>query len=498
VTLSKQKFRWVIAGLCIVAAIRVFVFTSAFPLFNNVDEQAHVDLVLKYAHGQPPRGVELYSTEAGQYFTLYGTPEYFVAPEHYGGQYPPPKWWLTGKNLQDALDDEVPFWAAQSNHESGEPPLYYAIAGGWFDLGQILGLRGLVSLYWLRFLNVAFAAALVWIGSKAAGIVFPDRSFPAIAVAGLLAVWPQSSFYSVQADSLSPLIFGLGFIALGKLLEAERPDLLQGMWIGLAVAAACLTKTANLPLLLVAAVAVSLKVGQLVRRGDLSGGVSVFAVFAVAAALPLGLWMAWNQQHFGDLTATRLKIEQLGWTPKAFIDWWSHPIFTPVEAKEFWMSVITSFWRGEFIWHRARLAEDWSDAFYWTASTIAFAITLSSLVVRGKSEPKRALLWIGIISFLSLFGFLVLISIRYDFGTCQGPSRERPFLASGRLLNAAAVPFFILFAYAIEKAADWTKREWVRWGALACTAVIVMAAQSSVNAPAFSSRYNFFHRSAGQ
>jgi hypothetical protein len=49
--LSDQKVRWLIFGLGAVAAIRVFVFAAAFPFFNNVDEQAHVDLVVKYSHG---------------------------------------------------------------------------------------------------------------------------------------------------------------------------------------------------------------------------------------------------------------------------------------------------------------------------------------------------------------------------------------------------------------------------------------------------------------
>ncbi len=41
--------RLIIAGLCLAAAIRVFVFSAAFPFFNNVDEVAHFDLVFKYS-----------------------------------------------------------------------------------------------------------------------------------------------------------------------------------------------------------------------------------------------------------------------------------------------------------------------------------------------------------------------------------------------------------------------------------------------------------------
>src|SRR5256885_4181086 len=98
--LSKQKLRWAILGLCLVAAIRVFAFAAAFPFFNNVDEQAHVDLVIKYAHGRPPRSIEPFSTEAALYFAVYSSPEYFVTPDQYGGEYPAPNWLLPRDQLQ--------------------------------------------------------------------------------------------------------------------------------------------------------------------------------------------------------------------------------------------------------------------------------------------------------------------------------------------------------------------------------------------------------------
>ncbi len=47
--------RKLILLLCAIAALRVFTFCAAFPFFNNVDEQAHVDLVMKYARGDVPR-----------------------------------------------------------------------------------------------------------------------------------------------------------------------------------------------------------------------------------------------------------------------------------------------------------------------------------------------------------------------------------------------------------------------------------------------------------
>ena len=89
---------------------------------------------------------------------------------------------------------------------------------------------------------------------------------------------------------------------------------------------------------------------------------------------------------------------------------------------------------------------------------------------------------------------LAVLSISFDFGTCPYPSREHPYFTSGRLLNAAAVPFFLLFVYAIDRFGSWTKQQWLRWTVLGATVLILVVSQLQVNAPVFSSRYNFFHR----
>jgi hypothetical protein len=51
---SEKHEKKVILILCVLAGLRVFVFAAAFPFFNNVDEQAHFDLIYKYAHGRIP------------------------------------------------------------------------------------------------------------------------------------------------------------------------------------------------------------------------------------------------------------------------------------------------------------------------------------------------------------------------------------------------------------------------------------------------------------
>ena len=490
--LSEQKLRWIVIGLCGLAAARVFIFSTAFPFFNNVDEQAHVDLVVKYAHAQPPRSIEPFASEAALYFAVYSTPEYFVTPEQYGGQYPPPNWLLPREQLQKILDDEIPFWESRSNHESGEPPLYYALAGGWMNVGRVPGLRGLSLLYWVRFLNIGLAAALVWIGFAATRSTFPDNQFLQLGVPMLLAVWPQSAFYSIQGDALSPLCFGIAFLGLAKLLQSERPGIVVAAWTGLAVAATCLIKTSNLPLPLIAIGAITLKI-FLARKG--TPALITLGVFLFSLVVPLGIWFAWNYHNFGDLTATKSKIELLGWTRKPFGEWWSHPIFSWHGITEFWPGLIASFWRGEFVWHLQRMASVAADAFYAISSAIVILATGTLMLRRqSKQNGQRFVLWVALLSFVSIVAFLVVLSISFDFGRCPYPSREHPYFTSGRLLNAAAVPFFLLFVYAIDRFGTWTKQQWLRWTLLGATVLVLVVSQLQVNAPAFSSRYNFFHR----
>ena len=492
--LSKSRISWIIGGLCALAAIRVFVFAAAFPFFNNVDEQAHVDLVMKYAHANPPRSIEPFSSETARYLALYRTPEYFVPPQEYGGQYPPPNWRLPADNRQGIVEQEATSWESRTNHESGEPPLYYAIAGAWFDLGRTVGFSELTSLYWVRFLNVILAIALVWLGYKAGLIVFGDQQFPRIATATLLAIWPQSSFYSIQGDSLAAVTFALAFVATMNLLDAEQPSSLTAVWAGLAVAATCLIKTANLPLIFVVLGALIFKGAHFSKQQRLTRGLPLLGAFAISVLLPLGLWFGWNARHFGDITATKSKIELLGWTPKAFNDLWSHPIFTPSGAKNFWSELMASFWRGEFIWHGQRISTWWNDAFYWTVSTIALAIVIIFLLGQRRGGAHRIGLLFAVLSFATLVVFLALLSIRFDFGDCPYPSREHPYFTSGRLLNAAAVPFFVMFTYAIQEIANWTKRVSIQWVLLGAISLLVLSWQLSVNAHAFSSHYNLFHQ----
>ena len=79
--MAMRHERKLILLFCAVAAVRVFAFSAAFPFFNNVDEQAHFDLVMKSTRGQVPRDLGHYSSESAHYLSLYGTPEYTSRPQ---------------------------------------------------------------------------------------------------------------------------------------------------------------------------------------------------------------------------------------------------------------------------------------------------------------------------------------------------------------------------------------------------------------------------------
>jgi Predicted membrane protein (DUF2142) len=482
--------------LCLIAGVRTFLFCAAFPFFNNVDEQAHVDLVMKYARGEPPRDLGHYSSESAYYFSLYGTPEFFMAPQQFEtNDSPPANWTLPAEQREQAVTTNSAWWRSNENHESGEPPLYYAIAGLWLNLGRVFGITGAWLLYWVRFLNIFVAGSLVWIGFVAAKLVFPDRQFIHFSVPVLLAVWPQTTFYSIQSDVLSPFCFGIAFIGLIKFLRAEPPTLPLAMWTGLALGATCLAKTTNIALLSVAGIAVIFKLRNLRQRRTLRALLISLAVLIVSAAVPIAGWFVWNYHTFGDLTATASKIEFLGWTRKPVGNWWPHPIFTLNGVKEFWPELIASFWRGEFIWHGKRLAWQAIDVFYWVSSALAIGLAVISLFPHSTklTDFQRGALWLAFSSFAVLVLSVALLSMAFDFGLCVYPSREHPYFTSGRLLSAAAVPFFLLYSDALDWVLLRIPRQWPRTILFAGIVLFIVVSQSVVNWPAFSSNYNWFH-----
>ncbi len=213
----------------------------------------------------------------------------------------------------------------------------------------------------------------------------------------MLAFFPQTSFYTVSNDILSPLCFGAAYIFLVKLLCAERPDVRLGIFTGLALAATFLTKFSNLPLLAVAAAAVLFKTAQLAKAGKLRAAFPSLAALAVCASLPTIAWLAWCKYSFGDFTGNEQKIQLIGWTVKPFAEWWHHPLFTLHGLKTFLSDLTATFWQGELLWHRRPLALPSADMAYVAATVILLVWALLNLRPHSKnsSAPQRQALWLG-------------------------------------------------------------------------------------------------------
>jgi len=491
---SRLSQRHLVLALCCLAAIRVFLYSAAFPPFNNVDEAAHFDLVLKYSHGLVPRKLDLMSIEASNYITLYRTPEYTMKPQQFpGGEFPPPEWTAADEHRSKMMARRAN--ARRPNHESSQAPLYYTVAALWLRLGRLFGLAGGFLLYWIRFLNVFLAAALVWLGFDAARLVFPETQFVPLGVPVLLAVLPQDIFYSIQNDVLSPLCFGLAFIGLVRLLRADVPSVRLGLCTGLSLAAVCLVKVSNLPLVAVAAVAVLIQTWRLARARRLRAASPALAILLLSAGLPIACWAAWNLHNFGDLFGAGPKIEMLGWTRVPVSKWLNHPIFTLRGFWYFWSDLMTTYWRGEFVWGLQKLALPAADAFYWISSTVLVAAALVGLLPRfaSASKPQREALWLGLCAFIASVGYLALLSVAFDYGECFYPSRASPYFTSGRLLAGTLIPFLLVYLYGLEWVAKRLEMERLSWWVLMGMVVVMEGSQMALDRVAFSSQWNWFH-----
>ncbi len=487
--------RKVLSLLCLLAAIRVFVFSAAFPCFNNVDEDAHFDLAIKYSRANFPRRLEPYSVESAQFIALYGTSEYIWKPEQFGGKYPPPLWTLPSKQFEQVLPGSVARLTAAINYESGNPPLYYVVAGLWIDAGRLIGLNGGLLLYWLRFLNVIIIVALVWLGYSTAKLVFPERSWIWRGVGLVLACFPQDIFFSIQNDALSPLCFGAAFFCVLRLTQSEVLPVRLAATTGLALASCWLAKTSNLPLIIVALGAIFLKLIRISRAGKLGIAVPAVAALAVSAGLPVVLWMVWSRHAFGDITGASEKTAFLGWTHKPFAMWWNHPLFSVHGALLFWRDLMASFWRGEFVWHGERLASSVADVFYWGSSAVVM-IGGGYYTSRNRNsvvDPQRRALWFALASVAGGIAFLAIVSLMFDFGACYYPSPQYPYFTSGRLISGALVPFALLFVFSADRLLTFMKTDGYRLSALATVMAAITVSEFVVSWPVFSSPYNWFH-----
>ena len=496
--------RVLILLLCLAAALRVFIFSAAFPFFSNIDEDLHFDLITQYSHGHIPRGFDRLKQETLNWIVPYASPEFLSAPEQFpDGKFPAPLWKQSWSKVEPEIAATRAAWSTETNFESSQPPLYYALAGLWWWIGEQIGLVGIQSLYWIRFLNAGLMAIVVWLGYVAARAIAPERVELRIGVPLLMAFIPQNVFYAMNNDVLSPLCFGLLFLCVFKWLRLDAPSILVGAITGVAIASTYLTKLSNLPLIIIAAVIILARLGVIVRRQPRAGLVALAALL-LCAAIPICSWMVWLKLQFGDVTGSTAKFALLDWTRKPFHEWWQHPIFSPRGLWVFWSDLVATFWRGEVEWHGRRFNWKIADPLYAVSSLVFIAAAILGLRKSlALSAFQRRAIAVAILTVAAGVAFLGLLSTQFDFGSCVNPSRSHPYFTSGRLLSGAIIPFALSYVYGISylcRLATSRFRQ-IRWidaaSPLVVLGAIVVFSQASeifVTQPVFASEHNWFHR----
>jgi hypothetical protein len=485
--------RAVLLALCLLAGFRVLAYSSAFPLYTNVDEQSHLDLVLKYASGHVPRHLEPFSPESSLLVVRYGSPEYLSRPaELPGGAIPPPFWSLARTPRVAAAERElVASWATSPNHESTGPPLYYALAAIWYRLGKLLGLEGGRAVYWIRHLNAAAWVLLVWMSWRWLGILFPRDRLLRLGVPLMLAVLPQDALYCINNDALSPILFAAAFFALLDVARGGR-SWRAHVAAGALAASAFLVKVSNVAIAGMLAAVCLLRLRRASRVGSLDAEWPSLAILASSAALPVGLWMGRNLVVSGDLTGSAEKVRALGWSLKPLRQVLDHPLFGLGGLATFWNGVAATFWRGELLWYRSPMEWPALDRGYALATLFVAATMLATLFSRDGESERTAIGMSLLVSGLSLL-LLASLSVAYDFGNCVAPSREVPFLTSGRLVSGITVPFLFLLVRALEVIS--ARLRWRRHAGffLAALAAAIALSEMAASLRVFRSPYNWFH-----
>jgi hypothetical protein len=485
---SRRTELTIVAAFCALAGLRVFLFDAAFPFFNNVDEQAHVDLVFKYARGHAPAGLETFDREAIEAILLYGSPEYTSPPGFLTRETMPEPVWrrlANDPNRDRVLDAYAQKLSKNVNHESMQPPLYYAVAGAWLRIGEALGLRGGSALYWIRFLNVPLIALLTWMAYVFARTFFPGDSFLALGMPLLTAFVPTDTFYSVNNDVLLPVVGGGAMICLLRIARGDSKSYAFHVLAGLLVAGCLMVKLSSVAIVPVAVAAAWF--------GGRPWGKAA-SLLAAAAAVPV-VWGARNLRLVGDVTASAPKLAILHWTVKPLAGIWSHPVFSIGGAATFWHETMAHFWRGELAWGLTPMAIPGVDMFYGASSAVLLLACTVALAIGRKTLPRdrQVVDGLNLAAFAGSIFFLLAVSVRYDFDGCVYPSSAHPFLTSGRLALAVWLPFAALYVGGLSVLLPGRRLLPARWAVLAGIVALITLSETSLSRVVFESGFNWFH-----
>lgn len=473
----------------VLGVFRIGLFSASFPFFNNIDEHAHVDLVIKYSQGKLP-GIDppYMELESSRLFVLYGSPEYL---------YPPmpealPFWkeLEMNKNVQGIINAKVQRHIQAYNHEFSSPPLYYAVWGLWYKFGRLIDIQEKFILYWLKILNILVYSGVLIVAYLLARHFNQENVQFHLSVMLLLAVFPQDVFYAINNDVLSALLVPLAWLMLIKIAE----DSLSRIYVwftGIIISAAVLNKLTNLPALVFYAITVMWLLYKWRAKYTFHRRRQLIIELTVFSLVPILLWCTYNYLVLGDALGTEAKLAYLSWQKKVVIEWFNHPIFTLAGFKIFVSELIHTFWRGEFVWHQKHMFSPTMDLIY-RASTIFFVpLGLLGCVFSRKTQANRGLCLSSGLIVLGYLVFMVLLSVMYTYENSYYPSTDFPYLTSGRILAGVIIPFAMLFVHGIYVFLKTIKLDRYLFSAISCFCLSVLINEIALSWSVFQSKHNF-------
>ena len=497
-TLLRREAPWLVVVAALGAA-RVLVLALALPFFTNVDEYRHVDMVLKYARGWVPvAGDDGYELELARLVGTLGSPEYHRDPTRpQSVPMRPPVWQAGPEAALRRIAEAEALLAPRHNLEAYGPPFYYALAGAWLAAGRALGLRDAELLYWVRGLSALFVFALVLAAWLALREIYPREPLLRVGVPLLVALFPQDCLSYVTGDALSPLLAGVCFLLVVRLVLRPGPGAALAALAGATGAAAILTKYPNVALIPVLGFATVL---AWIRRPAVVGRAvgARWAVAWAALSLPIAAWLIRNRIALGDPFGTALKVERLGWGRRSLAGLWDHPLLTASGLAEFLVGLVPLFWRGEVAWHQLPLASASADLVYTVSTLLFLALAAVGLADRSRGPDPRVAEGAALVHVLSSLAVLAGLSLMYVFSDTTNPTAARPYFDQGRLVSGAILPFALLFVRGISVAASRLPGRagpaagWAM-AMLAGLCLVASVSELRLSLPVFSSPYNFFH-----
>lgn len=486
----------IVLALIVIAAIRIFILNAAFPLFNNMDEDSHYDLVVRYAQGKIPKKGDIYfCRESTENIMLYRTPEYLIASDRFpDGNVPHPLWKYPIEKRKLMLEEGINALMKDTNHEVFSPPVYYTIAAMWYNAGKLMGIHGGYLLFWLRFLNVPLFVALMYVAHLFTVRLYPSKEYLHISVPLLLAFFPQDVFYSIGNDSFSSLFFIVSLFMVIKLYRGDFKKSAYYALTGLLTASTFLVKYSNVAVVVLFIVILFLRANKARWNADACKEHLKIGAALTCFTVPVMLWFTRNYIVLGDITGDAEKIKMLGWTKKSFFKFWDHPIFTLDGTFYFYSELVKKFWRGEQVWMLKEIASVNCDIFYVLSSTIFIAIAMIVVFFdrnqADRNEKTTNFINLGAL-LLSVISLLVY-SMMYNFGECWYPSQALPFITSGRLIIGAIVPFLVIYLNGFNTIVC----RFMKINPIVILSIIVAAltiSEIAIPNRVFHSEYNWFH-----